>query len=52
MCVRDAAWDHGKIINQIDAAEGFIELVVAARKLTEANVFAQHIGQVPCEIRV
>ena len=46
------AWEHREVIKQIDDASGTVEIVVAKRKLTEANVLAQHVGQVPVDIIV
>ena len=48
----ELAWHHQDVIRKIDAATSAVELVVQKRKLTEANVLNQHIGQVPCEIIV
>ena len=48
----ELAWHHRDIIRKMDASSSAVELVVQKRKLTEANVLNQHIGQVQCEIIV
>ena len=48
----ELAWHHHEIISKIDASSSTVELVVARRKLTEANVLNQHVGQVPVTIVV
>ena len=42
--------DHRQVVRSMDDSVGRISLVVAKRKLTEANVLNQHMGQVPCDI--
>lgn len=46
------AWDHKAVINMIDSVVGSVELTVSARKITEANVLNQHIGQCPVDVIV
>jgi membrane-associated protease RseP (regulator of RpoE activity) len=44
------ASDHRQVVRQMDDGTARLAVVVAARKLTQANVLTQHVGQVPCEI--
>lgn len=46
----ELAVQHRAAIKQLDERPDLVELTVASRKLTEANVLCQHVGEVPCEV--
>lgn len=46
----ELAVQHRAAIKQLDERSDLVELTVASRKLTEANVLCQHVGEVPCEV--
>jgi len=46
----ELAFEHRAAIKQLDNSSSVATLTVASRKLTEANVLCQHVGEVPCEV--